>query len=116
MEITRTRSRVSIIKIGIVILTLATALIHLYLAVTTVGDILTTVMFSLNFLAYVTLLAAYFLPFPFLRRYHTLVRYALMALAVVTIVLWLIMGMRIPLAYVDKSAEVLLVVLLLLDR
>jgi hypothetical protein len=114
MEISRTR--LNVVKIGIIVATLATALIHLYLAVTTTGDMMTTIMFTLNFLAYTGLLAAYFLPIPFFQRMHGLVRYALLALAVVTILLWALMGMRIPIAYVDKAFEVLLVVLLLLDK
>ena len=58
-------SRLSAVQIGIIILTLATALIHFSL-------LFPNVMFILNGLGYLTLLAAYFLPIDLARNNHNL--------------------------------------------
>jgi hypothetical protein len=96
------------LQIGIIVLTLATALIHLTL-------VFPSPLFILNGLGYLALLAALFLPMPQLSGYHSQLRWVLMAYALLTIVLWVIMGSRIPLAYVTKVIEVVLIVLLWLD-
>jgi hypothetical protein len=96
------------LQIGIIVLTLATALIHLTL-------VFPSTLFILNGLGYLALLAALFLPIPQLSGYRTQVRWALMAYALLTIVLWVVMGSRIPLAYVTKVIEVVLIVLLWVD-
>jgi hypothetical protein len=95
--------------IVIIILTLATAGIHLTLIP---GDPL----FTLNALGYLALMAAYFLPVAFLQKNHSLVRWAYMGYALVTIVAWLIMGARTPLGYTAKAIEVILIILLWTDR
>jgi hypothetical protein len=108
-----TRKQVNGLGIGIILLGLVTAFIHLFLAFTSP---LVTVIFTLNFLGYVSLLTAYTLRRGVFGRYHHLIRYAFIGFTALTIVLWVIMGERTPIAYVDKAAEVSLIVLLLLDH
>lgn len=104
--------------IGIIILTLATALIHAALAFSALrlGDMTTFSMFILNGLGYLTLLAAYYLPLPIARDYPKLVRWAFVAFTAVTILGWVAFGERNWVGYGDKLIELALIVLLLTDR
>jgi hypothetical protein len=105
-------------KIVIILLTIATALIHLTLAFSAMsqGDITTFVMFLLNCIGYLVLLAAYYLHLPIARDYPKLVRWAFIAFTAVTIIGWVAIGARNTIAYIDKLIEVVLIVLLLTDR
>jgi hypothetical protein len=100
-------------QIGIVILTLATAFIHFSL-------LFPDLMFILNGLGYLALLAAYFLPLPVARDNHGLLRWVFMAFAAVTILAWLVMGDKSwpagALGYTTKVIEVILLALLWTDR
>ena len=91
---------------GIIVLTIATAVIHFSLLLP---------LFILNGLGYLTLLAALYLPIPVLANYRNWVRWALMGFAALTIILWVVMGTRDSLAYVDKAIEVVLIVLLFIE-
>jgi hypothetical protein len=105
-------------KISIIILTIATALIHIILAFSAMlaGDMTTLIMFLFNGVGYLVLLAAYTLPLPVVRNYPRLVRWAFIAFTAVTIIGWVAFGLRIPIAYIDKLIEVVLIILLLMDR
>lgn len=103
-----TRPRLGLLQFGIIALTAATALIHIWLAI---PDNL--IIFYLNGLGYLALVTALYLPQ--LSAYHRLVRYALIAFAAVTIVGWAIIGERSAIAYVDKLIEVALIVLLVIE-
>ena len=94
------------LRTGIAVLTLATALIHLQLN-------FPDPMFILNGLGYLALLAALFLPS--LVRYRGLVRWALIGYTALTILLWLLLGARTPIGYVDKVIEIVLIALLLIE-
>jgi hypothetical protein len=96
------------LRAGIATLTLATALIHLQLN-------FPDPVFILNGLGYLALLAALYLPIPRIARYRNLVRWALIGYAALTIFLWILLGARTPIGYVDKVIEVVLISLLLLD-
>jgi hypothetical protein len=98
----------ALIRAGIIVLTLATALIHLQLNFPDPG-------FILNGLGYLGLLAALYLPVSQLARYHNAVRWALIGYTALTLFLWILFGARIPIGYVDKTIEVILIALLLLD-
>ncbi len=104
----QTKVQIGPLQIAIILLTVATAVIHLTLE-------FPSVMFILNGLGYFTLLAALYLPIPQLANYRRLIRWALIGYAALTIVLWAITGSRIPIAYVDKVIEVVLIVLLWLE-
>jgi len=112
------KTQTSTRKISIIILTIATALVHIVLAFNALsqGDMTTLIMFLLNGIGYLVLLAAYYLPVPIARNYHGLVRWIFIAFTAVTIIGWIAIGLRIPLAYVDKLVEVAMIVLLLTDR
>ena len=96
------------LQIGIVILTLGTALIHFRLN-------FPDPMFILNGLGYLTLLAALFLPIPQLARNRHVVRWVLIGYTALSIFLWILFGLRVPIGYVDKAIEIVLIALLLLD-
>jgi hypothetical protein len=101
------------IQYGIIALAIATALIHILLALGT-SDITTKIMFTLNGLGYIALVAALYLPrFAAHRR---IIRWALMAFAAVTLLGWVVIGERNAVAYVDKAIEVALIVLLWLEH
>ncbi len=96
------------LRAGIVLLTLGTALIHLQLD-------FPDPVFILNGLGYLTLLAALYLPIPRIARYRTLVRLVLIGYAALTIFLWVLLGLRTPVGYIDKVIEIALIVLLLVE-
>jgi hypothetical protein len=98
---TRQSTTHSVLRIGIVVLTLATALIHLQLN-------FPDPVFILNGLGYLTLL-------PRIARYRNVVRFVLAGYAALTIFLWILIGARTPIGYIDKVIEIVLVSLLLLD-
>ena len=94
----------------IILLTLATAIVHGVLL--NLGGF--SVLFTLNALGYLALLGAFVFKFPPGRE--VLVHYALMAYAAVTIVAWAVMnGDRGPLGYSTKLIEMLLIIFLWID-
>ena len=98
------------IRVAIVGLALATAVIHIYLAVP-----LTLVPFYLNGLGYVALATALYLPR--LRSWRDQFRWLLIGYTALTILLWLLLGRPYTtIGYVDKAVELALVGLLLLER
>jgi hypothetical protein len=112
MQAAHERSQFGIVQIVIILLTLATALIHFYLSFLMRFDLL----FTLNGLGYLALLAALFLPVPLLARYRQVVRILLFLYTLLTILLWVFLGDRSTIGYVDKAIEVGLLILLWLDR
>ena len=114
------RTSVSLgLGVGIFLLTVATAVIHLYLALTAIaymGFNFGVMLFILNGLGYLGLLAALQLPIPQLARFRSAARGALVAFAALTIVLFFIMAPEyMIIGYVDKAIEVILIALLLAD-
>jgi hypothetical protein len=105
--------------VGIFVLTLATAVIHLYLALTAIGSMgfnFGVMLFILNGLGYLGLLAVLQLPIRQLARFRSAARWALVAFTALTIVLFFVMAPEYTLiGYVDKAIEVALIALLLAD-
>jgi len=97
----------------IVLLTLATAGIHLSL-------LFPDPMFIMNAIGYLVLLAAYFLPVSIFRKYHALVRWVFIGFTLVTILAWVLIGDKSwpggALGYITKAIEFLLVIFLFTDR
>lgn len=100
---------------GIILFALATAVLHIIL--------FPDIMFTLNGLGYLALLAAYFLPIPFLQERRNLIWWVFVGYTALTIILWVIMGDKNFVAgtssatgYYAKAAEVLLLVFLFADR
>ena len=119
MASSRTSSVGLSLGVGIFVLTLATAVIHLYLALSAIGSMgfnFGVMLFILNGLGYLGLLAVLQLPIRQLARFRSAARWALIALAALTIVLFFLMAPVYPIiGYVDKAIEVALIALLLAD-
>jgi hypothetical protein len=102
-------------QIGIILAAIATAVLH----ITLFPDI----MFTLNGLGFLGLLGAYLLPIPFFQEKRKLVWWAFAGYTALTIILWVIMGDKTFVAgtssatgYYAKTAEVLLLIFLWVDR
>ncbi len=97
------------IRLGVITLTIGTALIHLYLGLQGFP------LFILNCLGYLTLLAALTLPIPRISHHRSLTRRVLIGYAALTIFLWILVGARNPIGYTDKAIELTLIALLLIE-
>lgn len=98
---------------GILVFTVITAAIHIWLGLGFLdsgGQI-----FVLNGLGYLGLLALLLLPMASLARYRSSVRWLFIAYTAVTVVAWVLIGTRTPLAFFDKAVEIALIALLWLD-
>jgi hypothetical protein len=104
---------------GIIIFTLATALLHLFLFSRLGPDPI-----ALNGLGYLALLGAYFLPIPFFQQRRRLIWYIFIGYTVLTFILWVIMGDKTftfdfsnaAIGYYAKIAEFFLLLFLIADR
>ena len=94
--------------IGVVVLTLMAAIVHL-------SRLFPDPVFILNGIGYLTLLAALYLPVPRLVPHRRVVRWALVGYATLTILAWVAIGERTLLGYSTTADEVALVVLLILE-
>ncbi len=110
-------TRFGLLQIGIVLLTLVTAFVHLVVLNILMGGF--DVVFTLNGLGYLALLAATFLPLPFLKENRKLVRWAFIGFASLTILAWVAIGDKSwpagALGYITKLDEVVLIILLWLE-
>jgi hypothetical protein len=97
------------VRLGIIVLAIGTALIHLYLGLQGFP------LFVLNGFGYLGLLAALILPIPRISEYRNLVRWVFVGYTALTIFLWILVGARNPTGYADKIIELALVALLLLE-
>jgi hypothetical protein len=97
------------LQIAIILLVIYVALVHISL-------LFPDVMFTLNGLGYLGLLGALFLAVPFFKDRHPLMRYVLMGYTCLTIIGWIFIGERSLLGFSTTALEVLIVVLLWLDR
>jgi hypothetical protein len=74
-------------------------------------------LFTLNGLGYLTLIWAYLFTPGFLLRYRNWIRILFIAFTVVTIIAWVFLGQPYTvIGYIDKTLELILVILLLTDR
>jgi hypothetical protein len=113
------KTRIGGLQIAIIFLTAATAVVHFTLFTGRLGD----VMFILNGLGYLGLLAALYLQVPIFANRRGLARVLLMVLAAVTIVAWIAMGEKnlakgyiAYIGYTDKIVEIVLIILLWLEN
>ena len=101
------------LQIGIILLTAATAVIHFFWN-------FPDIVFILNCLAYLSLLAALYLPIPMLKEKRSLARYGLMGFASLTILAWIGMGDKHLatgyIGYIDKAIEIMLILLLWIEN
>src|SRR5579859_2247372 len=101
------------LQMGIIVLTLATAVIHWVLAANIPGMGMMSTLFMLNGIGYVVLLAALYLPQ--LAGIRRVVRWVLIAYTALTIVLWFTMSRPNTIGYIDKAVELVLIILLILE-
>ncbi len=109
-----TGSSAVVVRVGIIALTIATALIHFRQAFLFPTP---DPLFILNGLGYLGLLAALYLPIPQLSGYKRLIRFALIGFTALTFVLYFaINGFSFfPIGYTDKAIEAILIVLLVVE-
>jgi hypothetical protein len=111
--------RIGALQIAIIVLTLATAFIHLFLGFSFLGSgpSLLPILFLLNGIGYLGLLGLLYLPISAAAPYRNIARWALMVFAAVTIVAFLLVGLQGAgtLAYSTKIIEVVLIVLLFME-
>ena len=121
METTETRASVSPIRIGIALLALGTAGIHLYLFLIEGflgnGEMLPIyqLLFVGNVFAYATLATALLLPLSPLARVRSFVRVVLISIAVASIASYFYVGVLDAVGHIDKAIEVLLTLLVTVD-
>lgn len=108
---TTTTSSAPKLRLGIIVLTVVTAAVHLYLGFQGLP------LFVLNGLGYLALLAALYLPVPQLVPYRNIVRWVFVGYTALTIVLWLVItgGISAAIGYMDKIVEVLLIIMLIAE-
>ena len=102
------------IKAIIIVLTLTTAAIHFSFFI---SDPSSELIYGLNALGYVMLLAMLYLPIPLLNNLHRAARRVLMGYAAITIIAYIAFGLvkhewTVPLGPIDKLIEVVLIGLL----
>ena len=97
-----------VIRIGVAVLTLIAAVVHLLL-------LFPDPVFILNGIGYLTLLAALYLPITRLVPYQRAVRWTLIGYAALTILAWVAIGERTLLGYSTTAGEVALIALLLIE-
>lgn len=97
----------------IILLTLATALIHISL-------LFPDTLFILNGLGYITLLVLYLSPSNLTQNYRGWIRWVFIGYTLVTILAWVAIGDKSwpgdALGYSAKAIEIALIILLFLDR
>jgi hypothetical protein len=103
------------LQIVIILLTAATALIHLVLAysIAVQMGVQNSLMFAANGIGYLVLVAALYMPQ--FKKWQGIIRWLLIAFTAVTIIGWVAIGTRNTIAYVDKLIEVAMIVLLFID-
>ena len=108
----RVQTKFGILHVLLIAAALVTTAIHLYL-----GLKFSDVLFLLNAVGFVGLTGLYLLPIKLLQPYRGLIRWVLMGYSLVTIVMWAIMNGKLDAPGIAaKSAEVLIILLLFLDR
>lgn len=96
---------------AIVLLTVFTAGIHLWIGLIEISD----PIFVLNGVGYLVLLGLLYLPIAFLVPYRNIARWVLIAYTAVTLFAWVFLGVRDVRAYIDKASEIALIICLWLE-
>ena len=102
---------------GVILLTLITAAIHFYLAPIEFGTGATLfgVLFVLNGLGYLTMLAVIYAPVGFLAPYRLAARMILIVIAAASIGAYFYVGVFDTIGWVDKAVEAGLIVVVLIE-
>jgi hypothetical protein len=97
-----TTRRFGVLQATIGLAAVTTALIHIWLAFQFPGGV--DPVFILNGLGYVGLTALLLLPLPHIDPYRNLIRWVLIGYTLVTVLAWVFVGVRSPLAYPAQPA------------
>ncbi len=108
-----TASKFGALQWVIVILTVFTAGVHLWIGVVVMSP--PDLIFVLNGIGYLGLLGLLYLPIGAVAPYRHGVRWVLIAYTAITFFAWLFIGARSTLAYIDKAAELALIICLWLE-
>jgi len=102
---------------GVILLTLVTAAIHFYLAPIEFGTGATLfgVLFVLNGLGYLTMLAVIYAPLGFLAPFRLAARVILIVIAAASIGAYFYVGVFDTIGWVDKAVEAGLIVVVLIE-
>ena len=102
---------------GVILLTLVTAAIHFYLAPIQFGTGATLfgVLFVLNGLGYLTMLAVIYAPVGFLAPFRLAARMILIVIAAASIGAYFYVGVFDTIGWVDKAVEAGLILLVLIE-
>ena len=102
---------------GVILLTLITAAIHFYLAPIEFGTGATLfgVLFVLNGLGYLTMLAVIYAPLGFLAPFRLAARMILIVIAAASIGAYFYVGVFDTIGWVDKAVEAGLILLVLIE-
>ena len=102
---------------GVILLTLITAAIHFYLAPIEFGTGATLfgVLFVLNGLGYLTMLAVIYAPLGFLAPFRLAARMILIVIAAASIGAYFYVGVFDTIGWVDKAVEAGLIVVVLIE-
>lgn len=111
---TRSQPSLQTTQYGIILCTVITAAIHIFLSFQFVDA--PDPIFLLNGLGYLLLIAALYAPWPVLVRYRGYSRWLLIGYTALTIILWAVLGARTPIGYFDKLVEIALLLLLWLEN
>lgn len=105
------------IQLGIIVLTLATAILHFSLVPPFPNPFAFPfpLVYILNGLGYLVLLGALYLPIPRIEGHRNVTRILLIAYTALTIVLWIFFAARTAEGYIDKLIEVALIILLAVE-
>ena len=113
----QTMTRIGPLQISIIVLTVATALIHLSrgLAIGVPGSRPFPLLFYLNFIGYIVLLIALYAPQ--LLSMRRTIRWTLIIYTALTVVLWMAITRfhSVFIGYIDKPIEIALIILLLIE-
>lgn len=108
------RSHMRTMSYAIVLLTVITAGIHLYLSFKFPQP--PDPIFLLNGVGYLVLLVALYFPHPQLLAARKWLHWLLIAYTALTVILWVFFGARTAVGYLDKVVEILLLCLLWLEN
>ena len=121
MDATEARTRIGPVQIGVILLALATGVVHLYLFLIEgfLGDSsmlpFYQILFAGNFFGYVTLAAALYLPTPLLARLRPSIRVLLIAMSTAALISYFYVNVIDALGNATKVIELLLIVLVTVD-
>lgn len=99
---------IGLLQIGIILLTITTAIIHLALGIPNELP-----MFILNGIGYLILVAALYIPQ--MHNQKKFIRWILILYTAITILGWVFVGARNTIGYLDKLAEIALIVMLVIE-